>query len=55
MSTQEKESNGFDGMGKGKKIKKWQEERVNRGNGEGENLKKKEKMIMICGSVRGER
>ena len=43
-------------MGKGKK--KWQEERVNKGNGERENLKKKKKkkmMMMMCGSVRGER
>ena len=40
-------------MGKGKK--KWQEERVNKGNGERENLKKKKKKKMMCGSVRGER
>ena len=33
MSTQEKESNGFDGM-EMKKKKKRREERVNRGNGE---------------------
>ena len=38
---------------KGKK-KKWQEERVNKGNGERENLKKKKKKMM-CGSMRGER
>ena len=51
MSTQEKESNGFDGM-EMKKKKRGREEIVNRGNGERENLKKKKKM---SGSVRGER
>ena len=40
-----------------KEKKKWQEERVNKGNGERENLKKKKKkkMMMMCGSVREER
>lgn len=49
MSTQEKGSNGFDSM---EKKRKRRAERVNRGNGERENLKKKKKM---SGSVRGER